>query len=724
MNRKSGTSRRDFLKTSAAVGGGFVIGFRLPSAGRLVEAGAADPGKKSFIPNAFLRIDPDDTITVIVGKSEMGQGVFTSLPMLVAEELDADWRKIRVESAPADSAYKHTAFGIQMTGGSSSIWSSFEQLRKAGAMARIMLIAAAAEAWQVEPVSCTCEKGFVVDETGKLRLSFGQLAERAAKMPRPKQIRLKDPKNFALIGKPMKRLDSPEKVTGSARFGIDVSLPGMLTAVIARPPVMGGTVKSFDASKTMAVPGVKAAFPVEAGVAVAATNFWQAKRGRDVLSINWDLGPNAHLSTAGLRKQFSQLAENPGSVANRTGNPAEAMASAVKKLTATYEVPYLAHAPMEPLNCTVDLKPDSCEIWTGTQFQTGDQAAAARILGLKPEQVKIHTTFLGGGFGRRANPAADFVTNGVEVAKVLKVPVKVLWTREDDIHGGYYRPMALSMLAAGLDREGKPSAWTNRIVVQSILAGTPFAAQMIKDGVDATSVEGAADLPYKIPNILVELHTPKPAIPVLWWRSVGHSIHGFVTESFIDELAHLAGKDPFEYRHMLLANHPRHKAVLELAAEKAGWGKPLPEGIGRGIAVHESFKSFIAQVAEVSLDKTGKVKVHRVVCAVDCGPVVNPLTIESQMQGGIAFGLGAALSSAITFQDGRVEQSNFHDYEVLRLPEMPKVEVYIVPSRKEQGGIGEPGVPPIAPAVTNAIFALTGKRIRRLPIDSEVLKGT
>ncbi len=717
------TSRRDFLKTGTAIGGGLVIGLYLPVAGRLAEAVEDDrPKVKSFAPNAFLRINTDDTIAIIVGHSEMGQGVYTSLPMLVAEELEADWEKIRVESAPVDPIFNHAAFGSQMTGGSSSVWSSYDRLRQAGAMAKMMLLEAAAKGWQVAPASCTAEKGFVIHAASRRRLSFGQLAEAAAKLAPPTQVQLKDPKDYKIIGKPTKRLDSLDKVTGRAAFGLDVRLPGMLTAVIARPPVFGARLKGFDAAKAKALPGVKAVFAVNAGVAVVADGFWQARRGREALLINWDRGPQAQLSTARLREQFLALAKKPGAIAHRAGKPEEALATAVKRVEAVYEVPYLAHAPMEPLNCVVDLKSDSCQIWTGTQFQTSDRAAAARILGLAPEQVKIHTMFLGGGFGRRGNPAADFVSEGVEVAKALKAPVKVMWTREDDIRGGYYRPLSISTLAAGLDKEGRPVAWTNRIVVQSILAGTFLESQMVKQGIDATSVEGAADLPYAVPNIRVDLHSPRPGIPVLWWRSVGHSGNAFVTESFIDELAHAAGRDPFEYRRALLAKHPRHRKTLELAAEKAGWGKPLPKGVARGIAVHASFKSFVAQVAEVSVAKAGTVQVHRVVCAVDCGPVVNPATVEAQMQGGISFGLGAALSSAITFKDGAVEQSNFHDYEVLRLPEMPKVEVHIIASREEQGGIGEPGVPPIAPAVTNALFALTGKRIRRLPINPEELR--
>ena len=723
MKSSSPTTRRDFLKVWTAFSSGLVIGFHLSFTGRLEAAETADPSEQVFKPNAFLRIGADGRVTVIVGKAEMGQGVYTSLPMIIAEELEAEWESIRVESAPVDSAYNHTAFGSQMTGGSSSVWSSYDQLRRAGALAKMMLIAAAAETWKVSPASCVVRKGLVVHEETERWLSFGQLANRAARLAPPSEVKLKDPKDFKIIGKATKRLDSEEKVTGRAVFGLDVRLPDMLTAVIARPPVFGAKLKNFNAAQALSLPGVKAVFPVTAGVAVVATDFWQANRGRDALTISWDQGPEADLSSAGLRERFAELTNKPGKISIRLGNPEEALASALVRLDASYEVPYLAHAPMEPLNCVVDLRPDACRIWTGTQFQTGDRAAAARIANLKPEQVKIHTTFLGGGFGRRGNPASDFVTEAVEVAKILKAPVKVMWTREDDIRGGYYRPMFLCRLAAGLGPDGKPLVWTNRIVTQSILVGTPFEASMVKGGIDATSVEGAADLSYGIPNLLVDLHAPRPPIPVLWWRSVGHSGNAFITESFIDELAHAAEQDPFKYRQALLRNQPRHRAVLELAAAKAGWGQALPDGVGRGIAVHESFKSYVAQVAEVSVDKEGKVKVRRVVCAVDCGLVVNPMTVEAQMQGAIAFGLSAALYSAITFRDGRVQQSNFHDYKVLRLTDMPKVEVYLLPSQEKQGGIGEPGVPPIAPAVTNAIFALTGKRIRRLPINPQELKS-
>ncbi len=713
----SGLPRRDFLKVGAAAGGGLVLGFHLPFGGEAVARAAGKP----FAPNAFIRIGADDLVTVVVGKAEMGQGVFTALPMLIAEDLEADWTKVRVESAPVDPAYNHPAFGMQMTGGSTSVWSSWEQMRKAGATAKAMLIAAAAATWKVDPSSLRAEKGFVIHDASSRRLSFGALAETAATMTPPKDVVLKDAKDFKIVGKPTRRLDTPEKVNGKAQFGLDVTVPGMLVALIQRPPVFGGKALKVDDTKTKAVPGVIAIGQPSFGVVVVAKGFWAAKKGRDALQVQWDDGPNAALSTDALREEFRALAKTPGVVAKKEGDAAAVLAGAATKLEAEYEVPYLAHAMMEPLNCVVELRPDSCEIWTGTQFQTMDRAAAAEVAGLKPEQVQIHTTFLGGGFGRRATPRSDFIREAVEIAKVVKAPVKVMSTREDDIKGGFYRPMWHDRIAAGLDAGGNPVAWRHTIVGQSILAGTPFEG-MVKDGIDGASVEGAADLVYPVPNLYVDLHSPRPGIPVLWWRSVGHSHTAFVVESFIDELAHAAGKDPFEYRRALLGSQPRHRGVLELAAAKAGWGKPLPAGRARGIAVHASFGSFVAQVAEVSMSPRGQVKVHRVVAAVDCGQYVNPDTIAAQIEGGVAFGLSAALHGQITLKGGRVVQSNFHDYEVLRLNEMPEVEVHILPSGEKPGGVGEPGVPPVAPAVANAIFALTGSRVRRLPIRPEDVK--
>jgi len=721
MSKIINISRRDFLKTGALMGGGLVLGFSLPV--RIPLAEGAARSSKSFTPNAFIRIGTDNLVTVIVNKSEMGQGVYTALPMLIAEELECDWTKIQVEAAPVDPAYNHTEWGpLQGTGGSSSVRSTWMQFRKAGATARLMLVDAAAATWKVKPSACRAEKGFVIHDATKKKLSYGKLALNAAKMEPPKDVLLKDPKDFKVIGQSMKRLDTPEKVNGKGMFGIDVKVPGMLIAVVARSPVFGGKVKRYNADKARAVPGVRDVIQIDSGVAVIADHFWQARHGLDLLDIQWEEGDMAKLSTQDMRKEYAELARKPGTVAKKKGSAEEAMGKAAKQLEAEYEVPYLAHATMEPLNCLVDVRKESCEIWTGTQFQTADRNAAAKILGLKPEQVKLHTMLLGGGFGRRANPASDFVSEAAHVAKAVRKPVKVIWTREDDMRGGYYRPMWYDRISAGLDGDGKPIAWRHTIVGQSIISGTFFEQAMIKNGIDATSVEGAQDIPYNIPNTFVDLHSPKTGVPVLWWRSVGHSHTAFVVESFIDELAHAAGKDPYEFRKGLLTEHSRHKGVLELAAQKAGWGSPLAEGRARGIAVHESFGSFVAQVAEVSVKPSGEVRVHRVVCAIDCGRFVNPDIVEAQMESGIVFGLTAALHGAITFKDGRVEQSNFHDYPLLRMEQMPRVEVHIMPSKENPQGVGEPGVPPIAPAVANAIFASTGKRIRRLPIRADELK--
>ncbi len=713
-------NRRDFLKTTSLIGGGLLLGFHLTLK---TFSGEATTPEFSFAPNAFIQVGRDGTVTFILGKSEMGQGVYTSLPMLIAEELECDWRSVRVEPAPVDQAYNHTVFGLMVTGGSTSVRSEWDRLSKAGAIAREMLIAAAARTWNVDPASCRAENSMVIHTASGKKLSYGKLADKAAKIPVPKDVRLKNPDIYKIVGKPRKRLDSLSKVTGAARFGLDVMFPGMLTAVIVRPPVFGGKVASFNATKAKRVPGVKGVFQVSTGIAVLADDFHAAQQGREALEITWDEGEWARLSTPKMLRQYAEMARTPGLVSRNEGNTERAYSEAARKISAEYDVPYLAHATMEPMNCCVNLKKDRCDIWTGTQMQTIDRDTAARIAGLEPEKVKVHTTFLGGGFGRRANPASDFVGQSVEVAKAVKRPVKVIWSREDDMKGGYYRPMWHDRLIAGIDAGGNLIAWNHTIVGQSIIAGTPFERTMVKNGIDGASVEGAQDIPYAIPNLLVDLHSPKIGVPVLWWRSVGHSHTAFVVESFLDEAAHAAGKDPFEFRHALLVDKPRHRVVLELAARKAGWGTLLPQTQARGIAVHESFGSFIAQVAEVSVSTAGKVRVHRVVCAVDCGRVVNPSTIEAQMESGIVFGLSAALYGAITLRDGRVEQSNFDDYKVLRIDEMPKVEVHIVQSKEKPGGVGEPGVPPIAPAVCNAIFSLTGKRIRSLPIRTEDLKG-
>jgi isoquinoline 1-oxidoreductase beta subunit len=711
-------SRRAFLAHTAVVGGGLVIGLTLPENVRRVFAqegpAAAAPAPT---PNAFIRIAPDDTVTILLKHSEMGQGVYTSLPMVIAEELECDWRHVRSEHAPADLAYAHTQFKIQMTGGSTSTWESFGQLRLAGAAAREMLIAAAAERWKVPAADCRAENGFVLHGTaGGHRASFGSLAEAAALLPVPASPRLKDPKDWKIIGRRTHRLDSQVKITGQAEFGMDVRRPDMVVAVVARSPFFGGKVKRFDAARAKAVPGVVDVLEIPSGVAVLGEHFWAARQGREALEVEWDAGKIAGHSTAAQRADYARQVRTAGKVAATQGDFEAAYAKAARKIEGEYEVPYLAHASMEPLNCTVEIGPGRCEIWTGTQFQTGDQGAAAAIAGLKPEQVHVHTPFLGGGFGRRANPRSDFVAEAVHLAKAAKRPVKIVWTREDDMRGGYYRPMWMSRLRAGLDGAGKPVAWAHTVVGQSILGGTPFAA-MIKNGVDETSVEGASDAPYlkAIADHHVDLHSPELAVPVLWWRSVGHSHTAFVVESFVDELAHAAGKDPLAFRHEMLPEGSRVRRALDTAATAFGWGKPLPAGHAAGLAVHESFGSFVAQVAEVSVEQ-GNIRVHRVVCAIDCGPVVNPDGVEAQMQSGIAYGLSAALYGEITFQAGQVEQSNFHDYPILRMHQMPRIEVHIVPSTDKMGGAGEPGTPPIAPAVANALFALTGQRLRRLPL--------
>lgn len=713
-------ARRAFLKTAAAASTGLVIGFFLPATVRQALAQEGAPAAKPPVaPNAFIRVAPDDTVTVLLKHSEMGQGIWTSIPMVVAEELGCDWNRVRVEHAPAAPEYAHTAFGIQMTGGSTSTWESFDQLRTAGAMAREMLVAAAATRLGVKASDCRVADGVVLSGTKKLR--FGEVAEAAAKLPAPAKVVLKEPKDWTLIGKPTRRLDSLAKTTGKAEFGLDVKRPDMAIALVARAPSFGAKLKKFDAAKTKAVPGVLDVVEVPSGVAVLARHFWAAVQGRNALVLEWDERAGANVSTPQLRESYRKLAATPGAPAKVAGDVDAALKNAPNAIEADYEVPFLAHAAMEPLNCTVEYDPakaakDGCDIWTGTQFQTVDQAAAAKILGLEPAQVRIHTTFLGGGFGRRATPNSDFVAEAVHVAKASKRTVKVVWTREDDTRGGYYRPMWLSRFRGALGEDGKPRAWSHTIVGQSIIAGTPFAPMMIKDGVDGTSVEGAADSPYlaSIPDHRVDLHSPTSPVSVLWWRSVGHSHTAFAVECFLDELAHAAKQDPLAYRRALLSKDSRERRALDLAAEKFGWGKPLAQGRAAGLAVHQSFGSYVAQIAEVSVED-GKPRVHRVVCAIDCGPVVNPLTVEAQMQSGIVYGLSAALHGELTLKDGKVQQSNFHDYPALRLAEMPKIEVHIVPSTDKMGGCGEPGTPPIAPAVGNALFALTGKRLRSLP---------
>ncbi|MFL9855087.1 xanthine dehydrogenase family protein molybdopterin-binding subunit [Paraburkholderia madseniana] len=714
-------SRRTFLKAAGAFAAvGLTIGFEWAGTGR--RALAATMPEATFAPNAFLRVAPDNSVTVIAKHVEMGQGAYTGIATIVAEELDANWQDVRVESAPADAKrYANLAFGtIQGTGGSSAMANSWMQLREAGAKARAMLVSAAAAQWQVPAQELTTRDGSVHHAATNRTATYGSLASAAARLPVPDTVTLKSPKDFRLIGRQLPRVDVPPKTNGTAQFTLDVTFPGMLVALLQRPPLFGATVKSFDASAAKAVPGVVSVVQVPGGVAVVAKGFWAAKQSRDALKVEWDDSKAEKRSSDAIMAEYRQLAEQPGMSARKDGDATKALAGAVKKISASYAFPYLAHAPMEPLDAVVKLTADSCEIWAGDQFQTIDQANAAHTAGLDPQQVKIHTLYAGGSFGRRANTQSDYIVEAVSIAKALGAngtAVKLQWTREDDIHGGLYRPMYFHKLDAGLSADGKLVGWRHRIVGQSILAGTPFASVMVKNGIDGTSVEGAANVAYAIPNISVELTTTQTGVPVLWWRVVGSSHTAFAVEAFIDEAAHAARKDPFVFRRDLLAHEPRMRGVLELAAQKAGWdpAKPLPKGRGRGIAVAEAFKTYVAQVAEVSVDKDGNVKVERVVCAVDCGTPINPDVIAAQMEGGIGFGLGAVLHSAITLKDGKVEQNNFDGYQVLRFAEMPKVEVHIVQSGEAPTGVGEPGVAPVGPAVANAIFAATGRRIHSLP---------
>jgi isoquinoline 1-oxidoreductase beta subunit len=655
----------------------------------------------------------------MINKSEMGQGVATSLSMLVAEELDADWKTIGFEFAPVDPVYDHPGMPMQFTGGSTSVMGMSEPLRKAGAAARAMLVQAAAEKWKVPAAECSTESGFVMHSAAGKKAGYGELAAAAAKLEAPQEVKLKDPSSFKLLGHSTRRLDTPDKVTGRAIFAIDVTRPGLLTALVAHPPVFGAQPKHWNEAAALAIPGVRMVFAIPSGVAVVADRFWSAKRARDLLAVEWGTSPNTDISSAKLRAHYRDLAREPGQIARRDGDAAAAIRSAARTLSAEYEVPYLAHAPMEPLNCVVELSADACEIWVGTQFQTVDRGAAARTAGLKPEQVSLHTTYLGGGFGRRANIDSDYIVEAVEIAKRAGAPIKLLWTRDDDLRGGYYRPMWHSRIAAGLAADGTLSAWTHTIVGQSLAAGTFLEGFMVKDGIDETSVEGAVDLPYAVPNVQVDLHTTKVGVPVLWWRSVGHSHTAFVVESFLDEVAEAMKIEPIELRRRLLAEKPRHLAVLE-TAWNAATQAPLPAGRARGVAVHFSFQSYVAHVVEASIEK-GRPRVHRVVCAIDCGRVVNPDTIVAQLEGAAGFALTAALYSEITLEGGRVQQSNFHDYRMLRIEEMPAVEVHIVPSSEPSTGVGEPGVPTLAPALCNALFVLTGKRVRRLPIRPEDL---
>jgi len=722
-------ARRRFLVTTVTAGAGLTLGMYLGGCSREdKESAQAGPGKAGnrivsdapFEPNAFVRITPDDRVTVIVKHLEMGQGTYTGIATLVAEELDAAWSQVDVEGAPADAArYNNLFWGkLQGTGGSTAIANSYEQMRKAGAAARAMLVAAAAGLWGVPPEEITVRDGVLRHSAKGVQASFGELAELAAQQPVPEDVFLKEPGEFRLIGTRVARKDSRAKVDGTAVFTQDVKLPGMLTALVAHPPRFGARVRTFDAAAAKTVSGVHDVVEIPSGVAVVGKDFWSASKGRDALQVDWDESDAFMSGSDELMAQYQALADTPGKVARTQGDVPVALGSAAKTLRASMAFPYLAHAALEPMNCVMQRSDDGVEIWNGEQYQTPDQTAVAKVFGIVPEKVKINMLYAGGSFGRRANPASDYVLETAHIVKAIggKAPVKLVWTREDDMRAGYYRPMYYHRLEAGLDADGNPVAWQHRIVGQSIIADTAFEGALVKDGVDVTSVEGAANMPYAIPNIHVDLHSPQVPVPVQWWRSVGSTHTAFAVETFIDRLAAAAGRDPVALRRALLQDHPRHLGVMELVAEKAGWGTPMAAGRGRGIAVHESFNTYVAQVAEVTVHDNQRFTVDRVVIAVDCGVAVNPDVIRAQMEGGMGFGLSAALSSALTLDAGRVVQSNFHDYLVLRLDQMPRVEVHIVKSAQPPTGVGEPATPVIAPAVANALSNATGQHFDRLPL--------
>jgi isoquinoline 1-oxidoreductase beta subunit len=698
-------SRRGFIQVSAAATGGLLLGLSLPLKGAAQSAAGAPKL------NAFVKIGTDDVITLIIHKPENGQGTVTSLAMLLAEELECDWKKIQWEFAPVEAVY---GGALQGTFGSQAIRTTWQPLRQAGAVARELLISAAAQRWNVDRAQCKAENHAVINTSTGAKLSYGSLAETASKLPAPapSSISLKPPSQFRLLGKATKRLDSPQKVTGRASYAIDLKLPGMLYAVVARSPVFGGGVAGFDAKKAKAVPGVRHVIQIPEGIAVVADDTWSAIEGRRALTIQWNEGANANLSSSGIRTLLAGLAEKPGAVGRRTGQGAAALETAARKLEAVYEVPYLAHAPMEPHTCVARVTPEICEVWAGTQIPGVAHSNAVTASGLPASKVQVHTLYMGGGFGSRGGGA--WITEVVNIAKTVGAPVKLTYTREDDLQHDRYRPASYIRFAGGLDGGGNAVAWTARAVCSSWQASLPA------NGVDREGVAGVADILYAIPNIQVEYHEPGLSVPTNYWRSVGHSQNTFFTESFIDEMAVAAGKDPVEFRKNLLSTQSRLLRTVELAAEKAGWGKPLPAGRFQGIAAVNCFGSFNTQVAEVSIQQ-GRLRVHRVVSAVDCGQVVNPAGVEQQMQSAIVYGLSAALRGNITLEKGRVQQTNFNQYEPLRIDEMPVVETHIVASQDAPGGIGEVGTPAIAPAVTNAIFRATGKRIRRLPLSLETL---
>jgi CO/xanthine dehydrogenase Mo-binding subunit len=714
-------SRRGFLIAGAAIGGGLLIKFSLPTMfGPSIPL--ADAETEVFSPNAFIGINRAGEVSLVMPYVEMGQGTYTAIPMLIAEELEVDIKTVKLEHAPANAKlYSNPLLGSQTTGGSTTIRAAWQPMREAGAVARTLLIAAAAAQWQVTPASCHAEMGSVIHAASGRKLAYGELVDAAAKLPLPAAdaIKLKSPADFKLIGTAAKRLDSPDKVNGAAKYGIDVQIPDMKIAAIATSPVFGGRLKNVDDSKALKVKGVRQIVRLDDGVAVIADHMGAAKKGLAALSIEWDEGEFAKLSSADIIQSMQSASKAKGAVARADGDFAKAMAGAAQQVEAVYQVPFLAHAALEPMNCTVHLTKELCEIWVGTQVIGSAQAIAAKVTGLPLEKVIVHNFLIGGGFGRRLE--VDGVERAVRIAQQVHSPVKVVWSREEDIQHDMYRPYFYDRMAAGLDKAGMPVAWNHRITGSSIMARV--APALFKDGFDPETIEGAAMPPYDLPNLLVDVirHEP-PGIPTAFWRGVGPTHNIFMVESFIDELAVAAKQDPLKYRLALLDKNPRAKAVLQLAAEKAGWATKPAKGIGRGLSLQMVWGSFVAQVVELEVATDGAVKVHKVVCAVDCGIVVNPDTVQAQIEGGILFGITAALYGNISLKHGRVEQSNFHDYKMLRMNETPLIETHIVKSLEAPGGIGEPGTSALAPALTNAIFAASGKRVRTLPVNSASLK--
>ena len=737
---RTGISRRNFLKVSFATGAGLAIGFRM--SGRNGNADAAEPsrltGDNVLEPNAWIRVHPDSSVTIMVNHSEMGQGITTALSMIVAEELEADWSKIRAEIAPAADVYKNPAFGIQATGGSTSVETSWDTLREAGAATRELLISAAADIWQVPSSDCIAKNGVVEHQASDKKAAFGELLEKAAAMKIPDDIQLKSPGKFSLIGRPIPRLDSDAKARGKAIYGTDIQLPGMLNAAIVHAPILGAKIISVDDSSAKSLPGVRHTVRLDSGVAVVADTFWQAKSAAELLDIVWDNADRSSIGTRAIMSRWESLIQSEGEVVRDDGDAVGNLKSASRRLSGTYSLPYQAHACPEPMNCTADVKADRCEIWAPTQAQGVAQDVAANICNLSLDNVKVHTTYLGGGFGRRG--LSDFVGEAVQISKTVNAPVKLIWTREEDMRNDFYRPASHNILHASLDDDGLPLAWIHRAVgsveFEALMGeagpaflpawlprgfknwtGNTIARLILKAQGSEDAMGGSATMVYGIPHIRVEHIKDNPGVPVGFWRSVADSRNGFVVESFMDEIADASGLDPVDLRMRLLKDAPRHRRVVQLAAEKSGWGRPNSSGIFQGIALHAFHDTPVAMVSDVSVDSDGRINVHRVVCAVDCGTVINPRIVEAQLIGGVVFGLTATLKGSITVEKGRVQQTNFDEFPLLRMDEMPKVEVYTADSNRPPTGIGEVGVPPVSPAVTNAVFSATGKRIRSLPVN-------